>query len=68
LNTLIIFDEMYKLGDPSLCSFLEPPVTSSLLGKILSSALCSKTNSNYVGFEVLTVVTEEYCLLGCNAI
>jgi hypothetical protein len=32
LISLIVLSEAYKLGSSSLCSFLHPPVTSSLLG------------------------------------
>jgi hypothetical protein len=44
LITLIIFGEVYKLRSSSLCSLLQPPATSSLLGpNILFSTLFSNT-------------------------
>jgi hypothetical protein len=44
LITLIISGEEYKLWSYPLCSFLQPPVTSSLLvPNILLSALFSNT-------------------------
>jgi hypothetical protein len=39
--------EEYELWSSSLCSFLQPPVTSSLFGPF-SSAPCSETSSVYV--------------------
>jgi hypothetical protein len=46
LLILIILGEEYKLRSSSLCSFLQPPVTSSLFGpNILLSALFSNTLS-----------------------
>jgi hypothetical protein len=36
--------KQYKLWSSSLCSFLQPPVISSLFGPIFSSVLCSKTH------------------------
>jgi hypothetical protein len=42
LNILIVFDEECKLRSSSLCSFLHPPVTSSLFDQnILLSTLFS---------------------------
>jgi hypothetical protein len=44
LITLTILGEEYKLCSSSLCNFLQPPVTSSLLGpNILLSTLFSNT-------------------------
>jgi hypothetical protein len=44
LITLIIFSEAYKLQSSSLCSLLQPPATSSLLGpNILLRMLFSNT-------------------------
>jgi hypothetical protein len=38
LVILIIIWEEYKLWNSSLCSFLQPPITSSLLGANVASA------------------------------
>jgi hypothetical protein len=44
LTTVIIFHVAYKLWRSSLCSLLQPPATTSLLGtNILLSALFSNT-------------------------
>jgi hypothetical protein len=44
LIILIILGEEYKLWSPSLCSFLQPPVTSSLFGpNVLVSAQVDET-------------------------
>jgi hypothetical protein len=46
LIILIILGEDYKLWSCSLCSFLQPPVTSSLIGRnILLNTLFSNTLS-----------------------
>jgi hypothetical protein len=48
LITLIILGQEYKLCSSSLCSFLQPPVTLSLLGpNILLSTLFSNTLNAY---------------------
>jgi hypothetical protein len=46
LITLTILGEEYKPCSSSLCSFLEPPVTSSLLSTLFSNTpnLCSSLN------------------------
>jgi hypothetical protein len=53
LNTLIIFDEVYQLGDILLCSFLEAPI-ALLLGQNVILSTLFPTLSNYAGFEVLS--------------
>jgi hypothetical protein len=45
LIILIILGEEYKLRSSSICSFLQPPITSSLFDPIFSSALCSQKTS-----------------------
>jgi hypothetical protein len=43
LIILMIFDEEYKLRNSSLCSFLQPPVTSYLFGPNILNTLFSNT-------------------------
>jgi hypothetical protein len=47
--TILIHGEQYKLWSSSLCSFLQPPVTSSLFGiNILLNTLFSDTLSVFL--------------------
>jgi hypothetical protein len=48
LIILIVLGEKYKLWSSSLCSFLQPPVTSSLFGQNILSTLFSNTGNIYV--------------------
>jgi hypothetical protein len=46
--TLIIFGEAYRLRISSLCSLLQPPATSSLLGPNILLSTCFQTPSIHV--------------------
>jgi hypothetical protein len=48
LVILIVFGEACKLWSFSLCSHLQSPAISSLLGLHIRSAPCSQTPSTYV--------------------
>jgi hypothetical protein len=48
LMILIILGEGYTLWSSSLCSYLQPHVTSSLFGPKFSSTPCSQTPSVYI--------------------
>jgi hypothetical protein len=53
---------MYKLWSSSFCNFLQPPVTSSLLGpNILLSILFSNTLNPYLGSNVRYQVSHPAC-------
>jgi hypothetical protein len=54
LIILIILDKEYKSWSSSLCSFLQPPVTSSLSVQIASSAPCYQTPSVCSSLHVTT--------------
>jgi hypothetical protein len=60
-----MFGEEYKLRSSSLRSFLQPPVTSSLLGpNILLSTLFSNTLSLRFSFNIRDQVSHPYRTTG----
>jgi hypothetical protein len=58
--TLITFGKAYKLWSSSLCSLLQPPATSSLLGPNNPSALFSDTLSLYSALNVRDQLSHPY--------
>jgi hypothetical protein len=69
LIILIILGEEYKLQSFSLCSCLQPPVTSSLFGQnIPLSTLLSNTLSLCSPFNVRDQVSQPYRTKGKNIV
>jgi hypothetical protein len=69
LIIIIILGEEYKLWRSSLCSFLQPPVTSSLLGpNILLSTLFSNALSLGSSLNVKDQVSHPYRTTGKNIV
>jgi hypothetical protein len=65
LITLIIFAEEYKLWGSSLCSFLQPCITSScLVPNILLSTLLLNTFNLYSSLSVRDQVSHPYKTAG----
>jgi hypothetical protein len=65
LIVIIILEEEYKLWSSSLCSFLQPPVTSSLFGpNILLSTLFLNILSPCFSLNVRDQVSHPYRTTG----
>jgi hypothetical protein len=64
LITLTILGEEYKPCSSSLCSFLQPPVTSSLLGPNILSTLFSNTINLCSSLNVRDKVSHPYKTTG----
>jgi hypothetical protein len=67
-SSLMLFGEDYKPCSSSLCSFLQPPVTSSLLGpnNLLCALFSNSLNHNFINKYDLEASCVQWILLLSN--